>query len=109
MDDSNQTPGISDPTYQDRDIRMKPLVWSIVIVLAAAAFAMVSMKWLFDSYEARYNKGVDASALAKAERMLPEGLRLQVNEPEDLKKYKAWEDSMVNGYGKNEDGSESGR
>ena len=97
MDD--QTPQISDPTYQDRDIHIPIVMGIIVISLVVTALTFWWMKELFDAYDSRF-KEAEAKRVSPllAGRELPtEGL-LQVDEAADLEAHVEEMDAKVNAY-----------
>ena len=96
-----QKPAIPDPSYQDKDIRMKPVVLAIVVILGVAALSMVLMKMLFDHYQRRAEQAIDGAVQTASARNLTEGPLLQVKEDIDLKDYLAWEQDLLTSYGWN--------
>lgn len=97
----DEQPKISDPSYQDKDIRLKPIVLSIAIILVVTLVSMVLMKLLFDSYARRAARSRDVPLTTATARNLEDSPLLQVDEAIDLETYRAWEDGLVTSYGWN--------
>lgn len=87
-----------DPTHQDRDIRLKIVVVSIVGLILTVALSFVAMKALFNAYEKHmYEKRQTISPLV-SERQLPPQPLLQVNEARDLATHRAAEEKLLTEY-----------
>lgn len=98
MDDPQKQPEISDPTYQDRDLRLNVVMSVVVISLAVTALTFVAMSRMFSTYRKRYvAREQQVSPLAR-ERVVPKTVLLQVNEAADFKAYRASEDAVKNQY-----------
>ena len=95
-----EEPKISDPTYQDKDIRVGVIFWSIIFCLFFCLFSLWAMKKLFFKYDAGYQAQKESVSILAQERVLPTAndSLLQVNEEADLKKYRATENAILNEY-----------
>lgn len=93
------------PDYQDRDIHLTTVVVSIVVLLVICGFVFISMKYMFRKYDEKmYQAYVPSSHLATS-RQLPDEPILQINEAEDLKRHRAYEDALLTEYKRQEDGT----
>ena len=93
---SEHKSGVSDPSYQDKDIQVGMIAKVVGGILLVVVLAMVGMRGLFSLYERR-DTHEPLSPLA-VERQLPPEPRLQVNEPADLAAHRAWEASLIEEY-----------
>lgn len=102
MADSKHSPPPANPNpdWQDRDIRLTPLVYSLILILVIIAATMVGMGILFKSYSSRLQASdVPVSPLA-VERTIPEGVPLlQVAPLAELAEHTAAEDRLLLEYG----------
>jgi len=92
-------PRIPDPSYQDQDIRLKPLAISLAVLLGVVALAMLAMLALFRAYDKKLYQARAGAAEAAAVALRPPEPRLQVREPIDFAAFRTWEKDLVEGYG----------
>lgn len=101
-DSTSPTPAPANPNpdWQDRDIKLVPLVVALGLILAITIITMVGMGLLFKSYANRMQAAdVPVSPLA-VERTVPEGVPLlQVRPLEELAVQRAAEDRLLLEYG----------
>jgi hypothetical protein len=88
---------ISDPTYQDKDIKLTILSISLIATGVVILVAFLTMRSLYNSYEKKYAAANPPSPLTY-ERILPPAPRLQVNEPEDWAAYYEQEQAVLNAH-----------
>ncbi|MEM7392531.1 MAG: hypothetical protein AAF492_09285 [Verrucomicrobiota bacterium] len=88
-------PRISDPTFQDKDINLKALWFSIAGTLLVAAFSFLAMRWLYLAYEKNMFEKQENLVEVEVPRQLPPQPRLQVNEPADYVIFQDQEDAKI--------------
>ena len=92
------------PDWQDRDIKLRPVVWALAILSLAAVASAIAMYALLMNYRAAADRrAADVSPMAKV-RELPAAPLLQVNaaaewadhqaKQNDLLHHYAWKDQM---------------
>ncbi len=90
--------GSGERRYEVKDVSLRVMVYS-GIGLAALVILGLLASWFVFSYDVRVQKlGPPASPFENA-RTLPPSPRLQVHPAEDLKVYRAEEDTKLNTYG----------
>ena len=96
---SRSKPENSNPDWQDRDIKLRPLVIFLIFILASAAATMVAMSAL----QSRYARKIEAADVPVSplalERTIPlAGPMLQVRPRDELATHGAAEDAILDGY-----------
>ncbi len=83
--------------HEVRDTNTRALVWFAVSLIAIILVVMVVVKWVFNVFP-KPQEEVSASfpSTQATATMVPPEPRLQVNAPEDLKKLREQEDSVLN-------------
>ena len=93
-----RNPANPNPDWQDRDIWIRPLVWTILAVLLFTLLAFLGMGYLMRKYNrAAEEAGAPLSPLA-AERTLPPAPRLQVDARGELAAHRAAERALIDRY-----------
>ena len=88
----------TNPGYEVSDVSTPP-IWKFLAYLFLITFG--SIGWMYAMFVAlkSYNEAQDvAPTTMEQQRMLPTGTRLQVNEPQDLKTYRAKEAEAISSY-----------
>jgi hypothetical protein len=86
------------PDWQDRDIQLRPIVASLVLIAVVCAATAVGMFALFGRYHAVAEaRDADVPAMVTV-RELPPAPNLQVNGRFELNEYKAKQDALLHHY-----------
>lgn len=86
------------PDWQDRDIKLGPIVGSLVLIAVVSVATAIGMWALFSRYNAEAEaRDAEIPAMA-AVRELPPAPNLQVNGRIDLDAYQASQDALLNHY-----------
>ena len=86
------------PGYEVTDVPTPP-IWRFLGYLFAITFASIALTYGMFQVLKSYNEAQDAPPTAmEQQRTLPSGTRLQVNEPQDLKTFRANEAKAINSY-----------
>lgn len=93
--DDREEPRITDPTYQDRDLRLSVVMGVVVVSLLVTAFTFFAMARMISAYRARQAAQERSISPLAAERMLPARTLLQVNEAKDLATFRASEEAVL--------------
>jgi hypothetical protein len=84
--------------YEKSDAQPRPLLIFAIGLIVTTAVAAVSMKWLFDAFNAmESSKPVDMHPLARTDE-LPPAPRLQPSPSRELGEYQAQLEQTINGY-----------
>ena len=96
MDKKNEPDVVNpNPDWQDKDIKLKPLIWSIIAVLGVTMLTFIGIWVMIKVYNAHARKiDVPISPLA-TERTIPEGPLLQVRSRDELYKHQAEERAQL--------------
>lgn len=95
---SEQLPPVN-PGYEASDVPTPP-VWRFLGYLVLITFAAIGLMYGMFQVMKSYNEARDAEpTVMEQQRTLPSGARLQVNEPWDLKQFKAKEEQILTSYG----------
>jgi hypothetical protein len=101
MPDAHRAGGQSDSPgggYERRDLSLRAIVVFGIFVAASVLLSILVAYWLFwYSADEAARTGPRLSPLAQQEA--PQGPRLQVNAPGDLRKFRAQEDALLDSYG----------
>ena len=93
----HQTP--TNPGYEVTDVATPP-IWKFLGYLFAVTFGSIALMYGMFYGLKGYNESQEPEPTAmEQQRSLPAGTRLQVNEPQDLKTYRAKEEKALNSYG----------
>lgn len=87
------------PGHEERDASVRAVLWFAAGLVAAVIVVLGLMRWTFKALptpDAEYDSRSDVMRAANG---LPPEPRLQVSAPEDLKRMRAEEDSVLNSYG----------
>lgn len=100
-DSKNSTPPVNpNPDWQDRDIKLAPLVFSLILILVITAVIMVGMGILFRTYSVRMQAADQPVSPLAVERIIPEGVPLlQVLPQQELADHIAAENELLLEYG----------
>lgn len=89
----------ANPGYEVTDVHTPP-IWKFLGYLFLITFGSIALMYGMFYALKGYNESQDAAPTAmEQQRVLPSGARLQVNEPQDLKTYKANQEKVLNSYG----------
>ena len=88
-------PTRSDPTYQDKDIRVGILALCVIGVGLMILAAFLGMKALFFKYERDFLAEQHSISQMNVERELPQSTVLQVDEAADLAEYLENENAVL--------------
>lgn len=95
---ANQHPAAGHPGYEVTDIQTPP-IWRFLSYLFLITFTAIALMYGMFQAMKSYNEARDATPTAmEQQRSLPGGARLQVNEPEDLKTFRAREQEAISKY-----------
>ncbi|MFQ5637764.1 MAG: hypothetical protein ACE5IR_07180 [bacterium] len=86
--------------YEVRDTNFQTLLWSGIGFLGLVVFSFVLILWVFSFLQKRQeNSAAPAPPLADSRPPLPKGPKLQVLPEQDLEKFNAVQDSLLENYG----------
>ncbi len=86
--------------HEERDTNIRAVLWFAISLVATIVVVLLVVDWVFHAFpkpEAEIT--ATSSQLPGTAAELPPEPRLQVNAPEDLKKLREQEDSVLNSYG----------
>ena len=98
MSSKKSKPENPNPDYQDRDIRLRPLVAGLMILVAVTVLAILSMTALLKYFRYRADKNYQPLSAVEPERILPPGPLLQVVPREELAAHHAVERLFLDAY-----------
>lgn len=86
------------PGYEVTDVHTPP-IWKFLSYLFAITFTAIALMYGMFYLLKGYNEASDATPTAmEQQRSLPANTRLQVNEPQDLKTFRAKEQATISNY-----------
>jgi hypothetical protein len=86
--------------HEERDTNIRAILWFAVSLVATLVVVLLVVNWVFRAFpKPEAEISAPLSAVPGAVAQLPPEPRLQVNAPEDLKKLREEEDSVLNSYG----------
>lgn len=89
----------TNPGYETTDIHTPP-VWRFLLYLFLITFVSIGLMYGMFYVLKGHNEAQDPAPTAmEQQRSLPIGTRLQVNEPQDLKTYRANQEKATTSYG----------
>jgi hypothetical protein len=104
----SEQPARSDVSYEQRDVRMAPMIFMGIAIILLGLVAHGVCLWLFDTLAARANKQDQGRSPVGRERLnlwkeqdrikIPSP-RLQVNEELDMEQFRQVEEARLNSYG----------
>jgi hypothetical protein len=89
------------PSHEERDIRLRPIVWAGAALVVLAIVVHVGLAWLFDYFTERRTRleGPPAPTAPIAwPRQLPAGPRLQIDPHQDLQQLLSAEATILQRY-----------
>lgn len=92
-------PGNPNPDYQDRDIKLAPVVWSLVALSVAAVLSAVAMYATLSRYRAQAEERAALVSPLASIREVPAGPLLQVNASQELAEHRAAQAVLLDHYG----------
>lgn len=85
--------------YEKTDADVKPILQFLVGLGLLLVLVMIGMTFLFNYFEARFDRaGTDVSSLVDTAQ-IPPGPRLQADPAVDLRQLRGWERQRLNEYG----------
>jgi hypothetical protein len=102
MDDRPEHAEHAELGHEERDIRLRPILWAGVSLIVLAIVVHVGLWWLFDYFTERRTR-VEAppgpTAPLAWPRQLPPGPRLQTDPHRDLQEFLGAESAVLESYG----------
>jgi hypothetical protein len=98
MASKQSKPQNPNPDYQDRDIKLKPLLVGLLILALVTVFAVVSMYGLLLLFRADADRDYEPKSAVAAGRDLPGGPLLQVVPSEELAAHREVERLFLEQY-----------
>lgn len=98
MSSSKSKPRNPNPDYQDRDIRLKPLVVGLVAIASVTVLAFVAMSGLLSLFRSQSDRSFEPLSPLAGERVLPPAPRLQVVPREELAAHRKVERLFLDQY-----------
>lgn len=98
MSSKKSKPQNPNPDYQDRDIKLKPLLVGLAVMVVVLVLAFVGMSGLLSFFKADAAKTYEPASELTAERTLPGGPLLQVVPKEELAAHRAVEQLFLHQY-----------
>jgi hypothetical protein len=102
MDEVSERAGHIGPGHEQRDIRLRPIVWAGLVLVVLAIVVHIGIWWLFDYFTERrtQQEGPPAPTAPLAwPRQLPPGPRLQTDPHQDLQELLSAEAAILQSYG----------
>ncbi len=97
-DKPQNQPQVSDPSYQDKDIRIRTIVLSMTVILVVAGLSAWGMAVMFGLYEKNMYEQRDITSPLATERQLPTEPLLQVDEAADIAEYERYMNTLLHSY-----------
>ncbi len=85
--------------HEERDTNIRAIMWFAFSLIATVIVVLLLMKWVFYAFPQPQAENTTPFVSALGAAAAPPEPRLQVNAPEDLKKMRAQEESLLNSYG----------
>jgi hypothetical protein len=102
MDETSERAARTGPGHEERDVRLRPIVWAGMALIVLAIVVHVGLAWLFDYFTERRTRlegpPVPTAPLAWP-RQLPPGPRLQTDPHQDLRQWLGAEAAILQSYG----------
>ena len=95
---ANQQPVNPNPDWQDRDIRLKGVVYSLVAIALVTLFSFLAMDALFGAYDKKERARAEQASPLSSVRELPPGPLLQVTPRDELAQLQAVQRVRLESY-----------
>ena len=95
---SKQPPANPNPDWQDRDIRLKGVVYALVAIAAVTLFSFLAMDALFGAYDKKERARAEQASPLASVRELPPGPLLQVAPRDELAEHRAVQRTRLESY-----------
>ncbi len=99
MDGTHKPNAKSAGGHEERDTNIRAIMWFAFSLVVTVGAVLLLMRWAFYAFPRPQAEDTTPFASATVAGTIPPEPRLQVNAPEDLKKLRAQEDSVLNTYG----------
>ena len=99
MDPSHEQGQGSGARHEERDANIRAVLWFAAGLAATVVVVLVLMKWAFNFFPTLQRAGAPSQYAQPVANEPPPEPRLQIDAPEDLKKMREQEDSVLTSYG----------